>query len=239
MIPLYWHKSSNFGDALSPWLVERITGEKPTFVSPNDGRPFIVTGSIFKGDIRGVVWGAGCAFEREVENVNPPGDLEIAAMRGKLSTEAVMNAGHSPTAYGDPGFLLPCFYTPKVYPKVNVAIMCSWVDYDDVILKFPGVPVINSMDHGIEGTVDRIFSCDLLLSSTLHGLVAGAAYGIPTRWVSFSDRMVGDGFKYRDAGFTDHVRLTGSEDLSTILPVSVTIPDTKALLDCCPFKGAS
>lgn len=239
MIPLYWHQSNNFGDALSPWLVEKITGERPTPVTPAEGRPFIVTGSIFKGDLpRGIVWGAGCAFEWELENINPPGELEIVAMRGAVSTKAVEKAGHSPAATGDPGFLVPCFYTPKQLPKIDVAIMCSWVDYDDVIRKFPGVPVINSMD-AIERVVDQICACTLLLSSSLHGLVVAEAYGVDTRWVSFSDRMIGDGFKYRDVGFGQELRLSGGEDLSTVLPVSVTIPDTKALLDCCPFKGAS
>ncbi len=238
MIPLFWHQSTNFGDALAPWLVKKISGEEPTYVSPQEGQPFLVTGSIFGHTLRsGIVWGAGCAFEAEVDpqKMAPPGGaLKVIATRGELSQKYLQQAGYAPEC-GDPGYLLPYFYTPRPSPKVDVAIMCSWVDLDLVAERFPGVPVISSMDP-IESVIDRICACTLLLSSSMHGLVAAAAYGVATRRVSFSDRMIGDGFKYRDAGFSEEVRLVGGENLSTMLPSPVSLPDTKALLDCCPFR---
>ena len=36
------------------------------------------------------------------------------------------------------------------------------------------------------------------VACSLHGLVAGDGYGIPSIWIRFSDRPFGDGFKFRD-----------------------------------------
>jgi len=32
VIPAYWYRSSNFGDCLAPYLVEKISGHKPVYI---------------------------------------------------------------------------------------------------------------------------------------------------------------------------------------------------------------
>ncbi len=46
--------------------------------------------------------------------------------------------------------------------------------------------------------LNTIQKCENILSSSLHGLIIGMSYGIPSQRFVFSDRIYGDGIKYQD-----------------------------------------
>ncbi len=253
-VPLFWHHSVNFGDALAPWLVRKISGQD---AEPVDWRwdhgavPYFVTGSIFSHQVtRGIIWGAGCAFEDDLNPAKmpaPSAELRVVATRGPLSKKLVEATGHKPVACGDPGILLPRFYEPKEAPRRNVGILCSWVDHRAVYdAYYPDIPVLDA-SNPIETVIDKICSWDVVVSSSLHGLVAAAAYGKPFVWASFSDKMIGDGFKYRDffASLGVERPRCAKIDLDSSLarvirgiqPLIYDFdpPDDRELLKCCPF----
>ena len=247
-VPLYWHASDNFGDALAPWIVKRVTREDVIYVDPKSGPegvvPYLVTGSILSWAIwRGIVWGAGCAFESDLEpsKITPPSaKFRVIATRGPLTKKLVEEAGHAPVTVGDPALLLPRFYTPRKKAKKAVGIVCSWVDYVEVEKHYRGiVPVLNASSP-IEEVIDTIASWDIVVSSCLHGLVAAVAYGKAVVWAEFSDRMLGNGFKFHDffALFDDaSPRLLGFSSTAAFETAAKTfkLPDLDALYDCCPF----
>ena len=102
------------------------------------------------------------------------------------------------------------------------------------------MPVL-SASTSIEAVIDAIASWDIVVSSCLHGLVAAVAYGKPVVWAKFSDRMMGDGFKFRDffATFDEEAKSVEWPEGSTIETEAKTFVYKQAdeLLACCPFRG--
>jgi len=84
-----------------------------------------------------------------------------------------------------------------------------------------------------------------IASSSLHGVIAADAYGIPSTWIKFSDNVTGSGFKFFDyfksVGRTDEGPLVIQEDssideiLDTYYHYKLNL-DLKELWDVCPFR---
>ena len=93
--------------------------------------------------------------------------------------------------------------------------------------------------------VDEIISCEKIISSSLHGLIVADAYGIPAIWTKFSEKVLGDGFKFRDyfasVGRNDKSPLEINETTSVemILNSFYTYKiefDSEKLIRNCPFS---
>lgn len=245
-VPLFWHKSDNFGDALAPWIVRRLSGEEPTFTDwRSEGAvPYLVTGSILdERTRRGIVWGAGSAFSQTLNpaKIAPPSDsFQVIAVRGPLIAKSFQAAGHHPRAIGDPGLLLKRLYTPIPKVKCHVGVVCSWVDYVEVEKHYRDVvPVLNASTP-VEEFLDTIASWDIIISSCLHGLVVGVAYEKPVVWAKFSDRMVGDDFKFQDffATFNEQPNPVFWPTMAELELHAKTfdLPNLDGLYECCPFR---
>lgn len=46
--------------------------------------------------------------------------------------------------------------------------------------------------------IDQIYSCDRIISSSLHGLIVSDAYQVPNCWIELSGKIAGGNFKYND-----------------------------------------
>lgn len=252
LIRVHWHACENFGDALTPYLVEKITGRQVIFAEANSSpAPIMVTGSILGCNIKqGIVWGTGCAFEYDLDPkhfTKPSNSLRIFATRGALSKKLVEESGHTPSMFGDPGLLISRFYKPKIDKKYDVGIICSWVDFEEVYDRYkndPKILVINSMGN-VERIIDMMLSCNTIISSTLHGLAAAISYGVPCALVRFSDRMIGDGFKFRDfltctTSEYSPIDLQGKtltvKELMNLTFVHELSINLEALFNSCPFR---
>lgn len=213
-IPLtYWVVETNFGDLLSPWLVEKLTGlpvrlvkikpghdrKKPGFLSREieEFSHFAIGSIASRTNSKSIVWGSG-TFGTEIV-----ADLKNAAnylaVRGPLTRNIVrIHGGACPEVYGDPALLLPEVYSPKIEKKHKVGLILRWSEADWHKLEIdPEVKMINFGTDKIEETLDDILSCERIISSSLHGLVLADAYGIPSAWL-VSDSPKGFEFKYYD-----------------------------------------
>lgn len=193
-IPMWWPVSNNFGDVIGPYICQKLTGRRVMFTEPNaDYQYYVFGGSVLNHvNANAVVWGAGLGSLPD--GVNP--HCTIKAVRGPLTRARVLGVGREcPAVYGDPGMLLPKFYSPKPLPKKKSGIVPHYVDqyrafdrYRDFIDVF----------QPIEAVIDEICSYERIYSSSLHGIIIAHAYGIPAAWIKLSDSLGGDGTKFRD-----------------------------------------
>lgn len=201
-IPLHWCVSNNIGDALNYWLVKKITNKDVYWVPKNTShKKFICIGSILNwADENCTVWGAGLANQTDVVN----NKADIRCVRGPLSAQiasecGVFNADSLP--WGDPALLVSKYYKGKhICKHKKVGLIPHYADYH--VLKNIGslnqnFKLINVFDS-IESIADQIKRCQVILSSSLHGLVLADAYNTPNMQIKISDHVLGDGMKFKD-----------------------------------------
>jgi pyruvyltransferase len=233
----------NFGDALTPWIVKRISGRYPRFVRPDDPREkLFAVGSIleFTGP-RCTVWGSGILARDDP--VSPA--ARLLAVRGPLSRDRALECGTAcPSVFGDPALLLPRLYRPPTITPHGVGLVAHYADKPRIERRSLGVRLIDVQDP-VESVIDQIVSCEVIASSSLHGLIASHAYGVPAVWVKFRDPPHGD-----DSKFVDHYRSLGldppqpyrldeqsidARDLRHRAQPPPPLPDLSPLIRCCPF----
>lgn len=192
----------NFGDALAPYIVQLLTG-RGTYFSSGDlaevDTPIALIGSIMEDPRieRCHVWGCGYS-ESDAEIASP---LSIHALRGKLS--ASKHGLDIPI--GDPALLLPTLMKDLglVVKTDRPALIPHFVEFEDCVSAMAGrhdYDIVNMSlkEQTIPQVVDAIRSSPVVFSSSLHGLIVAHAFGVPAFWIRLSDKVLGDGFKYRD-----------------------------------------
>lgn len=219
--PLWWMRTpypGNFGDALSPYIVEKVSGKPPRLAPRNAG--VLAIGSIIKfAGAKTRVWGSGTARMED----RLAADAEYTAVRGPLTRASVLrNGGICPEVLGDPALLLPRLYTPKpTGDRHRVGIIRHVQDRGQRVV-LDGIKEISIARVGhdeIERFIDEVASCETLLSTSLHGLITAHAYGIPARWCTFGSAVSaipGDGTKFEDYFRSVGLRSQQPLDLSQI-----------------------
>jgi pyruvyltransferase len=232
-IPAHWYRGTpNFGDQLSPAVLAWITGSAPIWVTRSYRGKTLAVGSIMSALAEhDVVWGAGSIRD---ETIVPPRDVHFLAVRGPLTRERI--AGDVPAIYGDPALLLPLFHDPPIARRYTTGIVPHYVDLEAIRIDDPTIAVIDVRDPW-QQVVSLIRSCDVILSSSLHGLIIAEAYGIPASWIKITDGVVGDGFKFNDYYLStgrDEMRPTSWEKgiaAAIANPAPPLIYDPQPLLD--------
>lgn len=253
-----WWNSNNWGDALNPIVIQHFSGLKPFqihdfTINPKNEPFYTVIGSILNWSLlknekilkNTVVWGTGFIAESGRLQGIP---RKVCAVRGPLTRENLKKTGIScPEIYGDPALLYPRIYKPNINKKYKLGIIPHFIDKDNTLLKnFTNVPEVRIIDieDPINTVVDNINSCKYIASSSLHGIIAADAYGIPSVYIKFSEKVIGDGFKFRD--YFGSVNRTETEPLKVDEKTTVDSMyeqfynykidiDLQELLDACPF----
>ena len=246
---------NNWGDALNPVLVERLSGRKPylsrKIINVTNKPVYSVIGSVLgqkQNRIKNiVVWGSGFMSEQSSFEVKPRG---ICAVRGPLTRNRILSLGlDCPEVYGDPALLYPLFYKPKRVKKYKLGIIPHHQDRNDEKLKrfeqYSDVLIIDILG-GIDEFIDEICSCELIASTSLHGIIAADSYDVPSAWIELSDKVSGGGFKFFDyfqsvgRECRNPLQITENTSLQQIYDqfedYKIDI-DLAKLLDACPFKA--
>jgi len=191
----FWYRSNNLGDRLTPVIVEYFLGKKIELASASDCGKLLGVGSILnelrEGDI---VWGSGLI--REVK-LRCPNSVKFLAVRGPLTRSMI--EGDVPEVYGDPAILMPLIYNPEIKKTHKVGIVPHYIDkilWENRRLP-EGVKFID-VEGNWRKVIDEIVSCEMIRTSSLHGIIIAEAYGVPVVWEKYSDDIVGGEFKFQD-----------------------------------------
>jgi len=209
-----WLKSpapGNFGDILTPFILNHY-GFRVNYVHWNNIQQadVICVGSIARLAIANtIVLGSGIMSKGE----QLCADAKWKWVRGPLTRNLVLkNGGYCPEIYGDAAMLLPKIWPGARRTLYKIGIVPHYVDYELIKQKYPDEFIVNLVDDNPKNVIKQITSCDCIISSSLHGIIAAHAYGIPAAWVKFSNKIKGD-----DSKFYDHYLSMGIEaKLSTI-----------------------
>lgn len=205
-IVLHWclfpETKDNWGDALNPYLVEMLSQKRIINAAEvykiRGIKIYYAIGSILDRLNREnvYVWGSGFRLTNSTIYKKPK---KVFAVRGPLTRQRLINQGvDCPEIYGDPALLFPKFYNPNIEKKYKIGIIphhsernnsfCQKVEGDDV--------KIIDIYSDLFSFVDQIKSCEIIASSSLHGIIASDAYNVPNLWVQFSNNI--DEFKFYD-----------------------------------------
>lgn len=188
---------NNFGDLLGPEIVKRVLASEGLEAgdAQANSRLFSI-GSVLHFAADGdTVWGTG-RNGKETNATHHFSELDIRAVRGPLTAKFLQGRGISvPTIFGDPGVLTAQFF-PELSPvpgqkKHAVTIVPNLNDFpkyrrQDNVLD-PRTPLADC--------IRRIANSELVVGSSLHGIVVAESFGVAARLVGSSHESE---FKYED-----------------------------------------
>lgn len=219
----------NFGDELSPYLINKITGYNVSIASSGEGGLYAIGSLLTYESLRSncVVWGTGTlhhddlrrighifplkrTIPRIIKRLTSPETIkaEFRAVRGPLTREAILKeGGRCPEIYGDPAIITPKFYFPKINTNYKAGLILHYSQQNAVPRDFLdgcGLRLISVERTGkeqIEKFIDEVCSCEKIFSTSLHGVIIAQTYGIPAQWVQIKGTPI-----HRDAHhkFTDY-----------------------------------
>ena len=202
----YWTAKKNFGDLIGPMLVAGLAGRPVRKEVKQDAGPYLVAvGSIIQTIDRpgAVIWGAGLLRPLEprwIERLRENPVAQVAAVRGRLTrAELVGRLGLDvPEVYGDPALLLPRLFAYR--RGGGGVVVCPHLSHRDLFrgVAGPGLRLVDVTDPPMS-VIRALATADIVLSSSLHGLVVAQAYGVPWLWMRQEGKPLDrSDFKFRD-----------------------------------------
>lgn len=197
VVPTFWWDGHpNFGDDMTPWLLPAY-GVVPIHRDPASAR-LVGVGSVLEfmpPDFDGAIWGSGLMYG----DPHPLPRAQAYAVRGELTRELI-GAGKG-TALGDPGLLaFRRVKRPPVRWSVGVVLHGHHRAHGEFLrLADPraGHRLIN-VHQSARSAVREIAACEVVVTTSLHGLVTADAFGIPAVWTVLDPPLNGGDFKFRD-----------------------------------------
>ena len=236
----------NFGDMFVPHLLHRLTGIQPTNLA--EGPRLLSLGSLIHTAREGdMIWGTGVKGGPS-EMAHLPRHLRVKATRGPISREFLRRRGYDVTRADvmfDPAALLPHLFSSEI-AALRARVGNPTKDFiliphfrDDAVMRrlYPKhAKRIISVDTPFFEMVAQILRADLVVSSSLHGLIVAEALGIPAVW--HRPLMGEDELKFHDYYLgTDRYRIVRADTLHDALkayPMPLPAFDPAAMLATFP-----
>jgi pyruvyltransferase len=213
-IAIYWFGGGrgeiNFGDSVSPLLVEAILGRHVRY-APVSRADMIGIGSVLDLAIQRTwqrkyflrfhplaVWGSGSI---ESKFLDWPCRLSIASVRGQKTRDAM--SLHADCKLSDPGLLCSELWPSSQSRSYRWGIVPHVSDRKSarvaqLINETQRSVMVDLGSPDLKATAKLIASCEFVVSSSLHGLVVADSYGIPAIRADFGSLIKGGDWKFND-----------------------------------------
>lgn len=210
-VSLYWWRWQpphrlNFGDEITAPLIERITGRKSVWASP-ETCALVGAGSVLGKVIRlrgdkplPQFWGTG--FITPQADDDPEWDIPALGVRGRLSRERLTPRSAARAEIGDPGLLADMLLKRAPRKKYALGIVPHYKDVEAPA--FLELEALGAQVHRIDVTLTpeevtrQIASCEAVISSSLHGMIVADSVGVPNLHLPGGASHAGGSFKFRD-----------------------------------------
>ena len=204
----------NIGDILNAFMLDKLFRIKVVKTNILDA-DLIAIGSILDSllvnkeellemDVKSVVhiWGTGLMYEC-VEKKKFLRPVNVHSLRGRLTKERVsyMLGYDVDSVLADPGLLASLIYECNE-KKYRLGIIPHYIEsnekiFNDLLKYYENAIIIDVRNHPMK-VLQQISQCECIISTSLHGLIIADSYGIPNQWCIYSDKILGNGYKYRD-----------------------------------------
>lgn len=222
-LKVYHAKLKNMGDLLNILIIEKCFGYKVvhrTYLSGelsgigsglgnftlNSEKAWIkalqkITGPLFP---EVYIWGTGFINYKKEDTAFYRKNMHFCAVRGELSKKRVEKilGKKLDIPLADAGILASELIDTPLKKKYNVGVIAHFKEdnhpiFKEIAAKFKNSIIINLADDPLE-VVKQIAQCEVIISSSLHGLIVADSFNIPNHHIVVTDNLLGDGFKFDD-----------------------------------------
>jgi pyruvyltransferase len=212
-IKLYWWTKRNglpnLGDELGPILLGSLFNLEIEHASLQE-YDAISVGSILGFAFRPEVWHQdrnrlhvlGAGFMHSTKKTAISG-LHIHFVRGYLSAMNLSADKDQELPVGDLGLLTACLYgLPRLTTRaIGIIPHHSRSDCPMIESFLNGnsdACLISMVTRDLKSTVNKMLSCDVIVSQSLHGLIIADSLGVPNTWLRSDTLGAGSYFKFFD-----------------------------------------
>lgn len=221
-VKLYYAKLGNMGDLLNVLIIERCFGyevERRSFLEGEmcaigsclgqytlHGSVLMRLQQLINGVVRPyvAVWGTGFINYSDSEGRFFKRNMDFHAVRGELTRRNIekMTGKRLDIPTGDAGILASELLRALPEKRYALGIVPHICDLGDPAVQeladsYENACLINVKDDPM-AVIEQIAQCRAILSSSLHGLIVADSLNIPNMHLVFSDRPLGDGYKFDD-----------------------------------------
>jgi hypothetical protein len=220
----WWRSKDNYGDILTPYVLSYASGRDVAWASAMDAE-MISIGSVMQVVNKRVtetqnpvyVWGSGMMEPVPMDIAHM---AAISLVRGPL-TATRLNMDDLPQ--GDPGLLadeaLEISTTVKSH---QYGIVPHWTHndtagVDELMQALPNAKLINMITQDAIQTTQDIANCEVILSSSLHGLIVADSLGVPNIWIDTGRIAQNTRFKFFDYALSVGRAMAAPYNIKTLL----------------------
>jgi hypothetical protein len=244
---LYYCQCFNFGDELNKYLFEKVFGVRFNYVTDVWQADYVAIGSVLGWSCRKpvcnmdrilyvyklltgktrfsklTVLGSGFQDWSNECDIKYSRKMDFKIVRGKLTENYLRsrNLLKTDVLLGDLGLLCPYMVSPTD-KKYKLGIIPHFSDLNspviyDMYKKYEQNCIIINVQDDVESVIKQITECEVILSSSLHGLIISDSFHIPNFWFENSLKYIAyETRKLRRFKFNDYYSIYGIDETEPI-----------------------